>query len=517
MERLLEDGLEGGDGLIGSVAGLQAADGPEEGGGAAGALLGRVQGLGHEEVDGFERRQLELLREHAEDGGGLAVEGHGAADDGRVGAEAALPERIRDDGDFGGVGTVLVGGEVPSEKRLDTECGQEGGFDTGAAEADRRRVGEIAIDDSRPGAEGLEGGFGVAPIEVVVAQHELLRRDGGDHAEGDEAVRVLVGQAAEEDAVDDAEDGGAGADAEGDGEDGGQSEEGRAPEAVQGVTQVLDEDLEVAADGHPFRLETGGVGEFPAGDKAGGFAAVEAEGRGQVGTLVEPGPFDGEAGVFGEARQDGVIEKVNGAGHLADLAVRRPEAEAGDPAGPAVAPGQAGFVFGDEGGEGGLVGRGGLDEQLAAGAEPAGDGAHALFELISGEEVEDVGGVDGGEGGGLEVQFAGEAAGLELEAGAVGGRGAALEFGEVGGVEVVGDDDGAGVQRGEAGGAEGGSDVENGGGGVGAEVNEEGGEGAQLIRDPAHAVAGEAAPGGRRSQGHRASVAAGWVAGLRAA
>ena len=58
----------------------------------------------------------------------------------------------------------------------------------------------------------------------------------------DEAAAVAVGEGFEEDAVDDAEEGGGGSYAEGEGEDGGEGEAGGLAELAQAVANVLEEE-----------------------------------------------------------------------------------------------------------------------------------------------------------------------------------------------------------------------------------------------------------------------------------
>ena len=61
--------------------------------------------------------------------------------------------------------------------------------------------------------------------EIVGAKEELSRFDGSGHAEPDQAVGPGVGEGAEEDPIDDREDGGAGTEMECEREDGGDREE----------------------------------------------------------------------------------------------------------------------------------------------------------------------------------------------------------------------------------------------------------------------------------------------------
>ena len=87
----------------------------------------------------------------------------------------------------------------------------------------------------------------VLPLIVGAAEGELVRLDGCDKADGDEARSVAVGERAEEDAIDDREDGGGGSDAEHQGEDDGRGKDRIAPQTAEGVAQVLEGSFEPVA------------------------------------------------------------------------------------------------------------------------------------------------------------------------------------------------------------------------------------------------------------------------------
>ena len=210
-----------------------------------------------------------------------------------------------------------------------------------------------------------------------------------------------------------------------------------------------------------------------AGDERHGFAAVEMKCGGQVGAAEEPGALDFEAGGECGAGEDGVVEQVERAPHLAELAVAGVDADFGNPARPLYAGGDLSLVLRNERGEGCLVGSGGLDEDLPAGWQPAGDGAEAGIELIAGEEVEDVGGVDGGQSVRFEVEFAREAAGADLQALRL------LMQRPV--VEIVGDHGGPRRQRRQARRAEPRADIENRRCAPAAELHEDLAERAELV------------------------------------
>ncbi len=92
--------------------------------------------------------------------------------------------------------------------------------------------------------EAVEGLIGGAVVEEVgwgdvgeIAEREFS-------VEPDEAIGVCEGERAEDDGVDDAEDGRVGADAEGESEDGDESEAGIFAEGAEGVAEILGEIVE---------------------------------------------------------------------------------------------------------------------------------------------------------------------------------------------------------------------------------------------------------------------------------
>src|SRR5271169_3659771 len=85
----------------------------------------------------------------------------------------------------------------------------------------------------------------VAPLVVGASEHELLWLYRRDEAHRDETVVVPVGQAAKEDPVDHAENGGGGPDSQHQGQDDGDGEDRIAAKAADGVSRVLKERFEV--------------------------------------------------------------------------------------------------------------------------------------------------------------------------------------------------------------------------------------------------------------------------------
>jgi hypothetical protein len=92
-------------------------------------------------------------------------------------------------------------------------------------------------------------------------------------AEGDELLGMLDGKIAEQDLVDEGEDGGVGADAEGEREQGDQGEAGALGERAEAEAGVLEEAVEggFPAGGPDLMLDGVAAAYFGAGGAAGGF------------------------------------------------------------------------------------------------------------------------------------------------------------------------------------------------------------------------------------------------------
>src|SRR5262249_15653367 len=116
--------------------------------------------------------KVEGWREHADDGGDLVVEPDGAADDGWVGGEAALPESVGEDDRWAAVPAAFGGDEVAAKDRLDAEEAEEVLRDAdpdealGVARADHI-VGAV-IEEGEVSGKFLEGAIHALPVEVVV-------------------------------------------------------------------------------------------------------------------------------------------------------------------------------------------------------------------------------------------------------------------------------------------------------------------------------------------------------------
>src|SRR5262249_3431766 len=138
----------------------------------------------------------------------------------RVAAEAALPETVLEDGHRAAIGILLVGGEAAPEPGRDAEDLEEARRDVERLHAHRLADAGQGGGLAAPGREVLEDLVLIAPGDEVRRrgrEARELRRVRLHHA--DEALGFAVGQAAEEERVDDAEDGDGGADAERPGEE----------------------------------------------------------------------------------------------------------------------------------------------------------------------------------------------------------------------------------------------------------------------------------------------------------
>ena len=159
----------------------------------------------------------------------------------RVAAEVPLPETEADDGHAGTAGCTLAGRERAPEQGADAEHREEGGFglDVGS------RLGLAAAADVGPPVPGeerarLERLVLRLPIHVVrpgkgVTSGCRLRLE-----EPDQPVGFVEGQGAEQDRIDDGEDGGVGADAERERQHGDREESGGLAHRAEEVADVLE-------------------------------------------------------------------------------------------------------------------------------------------------------------------------------------------------------------------------------------------------------------------------------------
>jgi hypothetical protein len=121
----------------------------------------------------------------------------------------------------------------------DAERWQEVLSDTGTLQMSRIRFSEVALIGALLKCHRFEGLLVIAPFVKEAAEGKLLPLERLGKPEGDEAVGMGVGEGAEEDAVNDAEDGGGGADADAERGDDGEGEDWVAAETSEGVADVL--------------------------------------------------------------------------------------------------------------------------------------------------------------------------------------------------------------------------------------------------------------------------------------
>ncbi len=192
-------------------------------------------------------------RHDANDGPGAAIELHVASDDGGVRAEAPLPQAVAQDDDG-----VALRHFVLFRK----EGSPEGGAHSQQVEVrlgDHLRADALGFIDAgeRHGA-GIESGHGVeglalgAPIEVIGKGCAAALDFGALHVapEFHQSRGFGIGQRAENDGIDHAEDRGIGADAEGQGERGDDGEAGTLAQGARGVAQILAQHFDPANGPH---------------------------------------------------------------------------------------------------------------------------------------------------------------------------------------------------------------------------------------------------------------------------
>ena len=240
---LLGDGAYLGPGLLDCRAGTQASDGGQRAEVTAIEDLGRAERLPEVRPE----RETDPFGHHADDGRGLAVDAHDAADDPRVSPVAVAPHVKGEDHRSVGAAPAVRGSEVaPQQDRL-------------AEEAERVRRDERAVPrlrsvlaaaqahpavDRERGEAAQRGG--AAPVVLEIGERHVLVRVTGvaPRRDVDQATGALVGQAADEDGVNHREDRHVEADAQPQ-RRGRQGHEGAVPrEAADRVAQVARDALD---------------------------------------------------------------------------------------------------------------------------------------------------------------------------------------------------------------------------------------------------------------------------------
>ena len=168
-------------------------------------------------------REGESLGHDADDGGRVAVGSHGATDHLGVRAEVVRPRTIPEDEHRPRAWRRIGGKQRPPEKRLDAEGREAVPGHEGPAQPFGLPVAHDDVQTGEAGAgEAFERALGRAPVFVVVEADADLPLPGGRAADrdGHDAVAPGDGQAAQEDAVSDAEEQRRQGDAQGERDDG---------------------------------------------------------------------------------------------------------------------------------------------------------------------------------------------------------------------------------------------------------------------------------------------------------
>ncbi len=227
------------------TARLQACDGAHVA--PARRALRGGEGERHPELGRLRRQrsaaeeQTHVRRHHADDGDAAAVELNGAADDGRIAGEAALPETVAQDRDrVVSLRTFIVGERAPDQRR-DAERREEVGRDVHADDFFRRarsgQVDAVVVERRDP----LECRRALAPADEVRRREHVGAarppRVGFPHH--DQASGIAERQRLEQHRVDDREDRRVRADAQRERQHRDRREARRAQAQTDGVADVL--------------------------------------------------------------------------------------------------------------------------------------------------------------------------------------------------------------------------------------------------------------------------------------
>src|SRR5271154_7200521 len=99
-----------------------------------------------------------------------------------IASEAALQETAGHECDVRRIRAIFFIREVPSENRMNFECGKKCGCNLRAGQADRRLADKIAVSDtSGEGGNGIEGGGTIAQCNVGRGEHKFIRVERREH------------------------------------------------------------------------------------------------------------------------------------------------------------------------------------------------------------------------------------------------------------------------------------------------------------------------------------------------
>ncbi len=269
----MHEGLESGLGLLLGEAGLQAAEGVHP---AIAALLEHVfwiadddLRLHHDRNEDFrgeaEFHAVKTCLGNADNGHLVIVESESLAYDLGIAGKARFPKVVIEDDVRMPAGDLIVfGSEDASHSGNNAESGEVGAgdeFDGNAfrllAEGKARgsgkaaeHIGEDFVVITKITEHGM--GDGVAtPVAAVVA---------AAHGEQDELLGIFHGEKAQQDLVEEREDGGVCANAESECEDSYGSKTGSADKHAEGVLEVAKDGVEPAGEGQAADRGTGGRG-----------------------------------------------------------------------------------------------------------------------------------------------------------------------------------------------------------------------------------------------------------------
>ena len=225
---------------------LQPGDGVEPVDGAQ-ALLLRGERERHPQLGAYADGEAEPGRQDADHGVGNPVENERAADDVRVGAQAAPPELLRENGHPVVPRAVFRREEVSPDHGLDPQHAEEVRGDALRLHV-RRAVpravqGEVVLLE---GAQLFEDVIGGSPVLEIAAGHvgARLGMPSERAPQVDEAVGLGIGKWLQDPCVHEAEDRGVRADAEGEGQQG-DGAEGRVPaQQARPESQVPPQDIQ---------------------------------------------------------------------------------------------------------------------------------------------------------------------------------------------------------------------------------------------------------------------------------
>ena len=183
--------------------------------------------------------EREPAGEHADHGDRLAVEDDGATDDRRIAGEAPLPEAVADHRHPGRRRRLLVGVEQATGHRLHPQHRQQSGRGADTVEPLRLAVpGEVRAPP-RHRRHGREDPVLPAPVEVLRVRHRRVGERRLDVANQQQPVGVRIGEGAQQDAVDEAEDHGVGADSQRQRQNRDGGESGTLQQGAGGDAQVV--------------------------------------------------------------------------------------------------------------------------------------------------------------------------------------------------------------------------------------------------------------------------------------